>query len=546
MAKTKTRITYKRFCIIMKKENIDFGEALRLLAQKAGIDVPTRFEPDVKKDERERLYQVNQAAAQYFHNVLLNADAAEKARKYVAGRGLSAKTVVDFQLGFSPNSWDSLKNYMKERGYAEDELLAVGLVIETEAGESHDRFRNRLVFPIQDIRGHVVGFGARVLDDSLPKYLNSPQTLLFNKSGCLYGINLAAAAIRQQDLAVIVEGYMDVITAYQNGFKNMIASMGTAVTEKQINSIKELGRDVVFALDADAAGEEAMLRAVGYENTIDAEIRVAILPEGEDPDSLIRKDNNVWRKLLQEAVPIVDYTFNMVTAELDLNTAKDKSAAVDKLGSIVNGMQDKVRKVHYLQKLAHLVNISQRDLEAVLGRTKPGRVERRAKELRQARVTQSLSPFLSNPVEEYCLALLLQNPELKDGAEGLIPEYFENSENREIFTIWQKTSDSVSLKDRLDGTIWENLDSLIARKLPVNQIEQRYADCVLRLRERYLRTLELKRGEVLALEAESGGTTAELAKLEEQGIEISVQLGELFTQKARESRNKGGKNDIGK
>ncbi len=523
---------------IMKKEGIDFGDALRLLAQKAGITIPSRFEPEAGKEERERLYQVNQAVAQYFHNLLLNSSAGERAREYFASRGLSPKTIADFQLGFSLNSWDALKQYLMERGYTESELLTAGLVIEAEAesGKTHDRFRNRLMFPIHDVRGHIVGFGARVLDDSLPKYLNSPQTLIFDKSSCLYGINFAQAAIRQQDLVVIVEGYMDVITAHQNGFNNVVASMGTSVTEKQINTLKRLSKDMIFALDADAAGEEAMLRAVGYENTLDAEVKVIILPGGKDPDDVIREDAKMWQHLLEEALPIVDYTFNMVTAELDLTTAKDKTLAVGKLLPIVAEMKDTVRQAHYLQKLARLVEVSQHSLETALGRIRPSQGKRQAKEPSQERVTQALHPLLSSPVEEYCLALLLQHPELKGRNEGLLPEYFENSENREIFTAWQQAKDLSLLNDELDSAIWEHLDSLITRSLPANQVEQKYANCVLRLREKSLRGLAEKRAEVLALEAESGGTAAELAKLGEQDIEVSVQLGEVFTQKSRGSQ----------
>ncbi len=524
------------FSFVMKKEGIDFGEALRLLAQKAGVTIPSRFEQDTGEEERERLYQANQAAAQYFHNLLLNSPAGEKAGEYFASRGLSPKTIADFQLGFSLNSWDTLKQYLMERGYTENELLTAGLVIEAEAGGTHDRFRNRLMFPIFDIRGRIVGFGARVLDDSLPKYLNSPQTLIFDKSSCLYGINLSAAAIRQQGLVVIVEGYMDVITAHQNGCNNVVASMGTSVTEKQVGTLKRLTKNMALALDADAAGEEATLRAIGYENTLEAEVKVIILPKGKDPDDVIREDVKIWQNFLEEALPIVDYTFNMVTAELDLNTAKGKSLAVDKLLPIVAEMKDTVRQAHYLQKLARLVKVSQHSLEATLGRIKPSQGKRRAKEPSQERVTQALHPLLSSPVEEYCLALLLQHPELKGRNEGLSPEYFENSENREIFTAWQQANAPSSLKDGLDSAIWEHLDSLITRSLPANQIEQKYANCVLRLREKFLRGLEVKRAEVLALEAESGGTAAELAKLEEQGIEVSVQLGEIFTQRSRGSR----------
>ncbi|GAI56123.1 unnamed protein product, partial [marine sediment metagenome] len=206
--------------------------------------------------------------AQYFHNLLLNSPEGEKARSYVAGRGFSAKTIADFQLGFSLNSWDSLKQYLLERDYTESELLTAGLVSEAENGRTHDRFRNKLMFPILDIRGRVIGFGSRVLDDSLPKYINSPQTPTFDKSSSLYAINLAAATIRQQDMAVIVEGYMDVITAHQNGFSNVVACMGTSITEKQVSAVKRLTRNIVLAMDADAAGQEATKR--GGETAIQA------------------------------------------------------------------------------------------------------------------------------------------------------------------------------------------------------------------------------------------------------------------------------------
>ncbi|MBA7576173.1 hypothetical protein ES708_18010 [subsurface metagenome] len=195
-----------------------------------------------------------------------------------------------------------------------------------------------------------------------------------------------------------------------------------------------------------------------------------------------------------------------------------------------------MRRAHYLQKLAPLAGVSLSVLEDILRRGRPRQGRHKSKEPSQERVTQALHPLLSSPVEEYCLALLLQHPELKGRNEGLSPEYFENSENREIFTAWQQANDLSSLKDGLDSAIWEHLDSLITRSLPANQIEQKYANCVLRLREKFLRSLEVKRAGVLALEAESGGTAAELAKLEEQGIEVSVQLGEVGTQKSRGSQ----------
>ena len=522
------------FSFIMKKEGIAFGEALRLLAQRAGVTITSKSEP--KTEGKERLYQANQAAAQYFHNLLLNSPEAEKARSYVASRGFSLKSITDFQLGFSLNSWEALKQYLLDRGYTESELLEAGLIVKTEEGRIHDRFRNRLIFPIHDIRGHTIGFGTRALDDSLPKYINSPQTPTFDKSSILYSINRVRSAISQQDIAVIVEGYMDVITAHQNGFTNVVASMGTSVTEKQVSTIKRLTKNIILALDADIAGEEAMLRGVGYENILDAEVKVIVLPEGKDPDDVIKEDTKAWQHLVEKALPIVDYAFNMVTSKLDLTTARDKSLAVDKLLPIIAEMKNNIRRDHYLRKLAHLVGVSYNNIEATL---KGYRARRKTKQPIQEPILHPLRPLLSSPIEEYYLALLLQHPELKAQCQGIIPEYFENSENREIFIAWQQAGNLSSLKQSLEPAIGDHLDELITKTLPTNQIEQRFADLSLRLNEKYLRSLETKREALLALEAESGGTAAELAKLKEQGIEVSVQLGEVFVQK--NLRRLGGK-----
>jgi len=522
------------FSFVMKKQGIDFGEALRLLAQRAGVALPSKFEPGAESEERQKLYQINQAAALYFHN-LLNSPAGEKAKSYVTERGFTPQTISDFQLGYSPDKWEGLKKYLTERDYTEKELLNAGLIIEPEGKKTHDRFRNKLMFPIADARGRIIGFGARVLEPSaegLPKYINSPQTPVFDKSGSLYGINLATTAIRQQNQAVIVEGYMDVITAHQNGFSNVVASMGTAVTEKQINTLKRLSKNITLALDADAAGEEAMLRGVGFENTLGAEVKVIILPEGKDPDDVIKQDAKTWQKLLAEALPVVDFTFNMVTSELDLTTAKGKSLTVDKLLPIIAEIKDPIRQAHYLQKLAQLLKVSEHSLEAALARIRPRQVRGRAEEPKPE-VASPLHPLLSSPLEEYCLALLLQHPELKVKDEGLLPEYFENSENREIFIAWQRSDKIELVKEKLEPAIHEHLDSLLNKNLSSTKIEQKYAECALRLREKSLRSLATKIEAVLALEAQSGGTAAELTKLKEMGIEVDSQLGEVFAQKNR-------------
>ena len=517
---------------IMKKEALDFGEALSLLARRAGVTLPSRTEREGVKEEKEELYSINEAAALYYNNLLLNSPGGQNARSYVESRGFTPQTVSDFQLGFSLDSWESLKQYLLEKGYSESLMLTAGLLIEAENGKTHDRFRGKLMFPIRDNKGHTIGFGARVLDDSLPKYTNSPQTPAFDKSSTLYGIDRATADIRKQDMAIIMEGYMDVITAHQNGISNVVASMGTAVTETPVNTLKKLSRSLALALDADAAGEEAMLRGVGYENTLNAEVRVIILPEGKDPDDIIKEGVAVWEDLVNKALPIVDYTFDKVIAQLDLTTARDKSMTVDRLLPIVAEIKEPIRQAHYLQKLASLVKVDMHTLEAALNKTKPTQVRRQTSQSRPVAVTNARRPLFSSPREEYCLALLLQYPELKSRQEDLSSEYFQISENREIFNAWQQTDDLSSLKEKLDPAVHEPLDAIINsnvlnKSLTLDDIERRYVDCVMQLRIQYHRGMEAKRADSLAFEAESKGNGADLVRLEEEGIENIVQLREL-------------------
>lgn len=524
------------FSFVMKKESITFGEALRLLADRAGVVLPSRAEQKSGEDERKKLYQVNREAAQYFNDLLLNSPAAEKARGYINSRGLLQKTTGDFLLGYSLNSREALKQCMLKIGYTEADMLKAGLLVEADDGKTYDRFRNQLMFPIFDDRDRVTGFGARVLDDSLPKYINSPQTRLFDKSGNLYGVNLAKAAIRQQNMVIIVEGYMDALMAHQNAFQNVVASMGTSITEKQIDIIKKLTSNVALALDADAAGEEAMLRCVGYENDIGAEMKVIVLPEGKDPDDVIKHNPDDWQRLVGDAVPVIDYAFSKVSAGIDLSTARGKSLVVEKLGSVVAEIKDDIRRAHYLNKLARLANTNSRNVEAAIAGMKPQRNLYGASKIS----SQSSRPSASGSKEEYCLALLLQHPELKACSQHPLPEYFEDTENRELFLKYMKTDSLESLRQELGSILWEHIDYLLRVKIPATQLETRYEGSVLRLREEYLRDLEKKKGEALALEAEVGGTAAELAKLEEQGIDVSVQLREIFMKKIKGTHGNGG------
>jgi DNA primase len=548
------------FSFIMKKEGVDFAQALRLLANKAGVTLVAQATPQkqAQNKERERLFEINEAAAEYYHYVLMNASVTETARNYVTRRGLSAETVKNFQLGFAPEGWDTLKQYLKGKGYEQAQLLAAGLLVERDDKNNYDRFRNRLIFPIRNIQGNVLGFGGRALDDSLPKYLNSPQTPVFDKSSSLYGIDRAKTAIRQKDQSVIVEGYMDVLAAHQHGYDNVVASMGTAMTDKQLSILKNLTRNLILALDADTAGEEAISRSgemvdkmipvppsfygwVKYEDAHNAEVKILILPQGKDPDEVIMEDASQWQKLIMDAKPMVDFIFESLVAKVDLASARDKSAAVDRLLPLLFEMKDPLRQAHYLERLARLLKIDEHVLSDAL---------RKFKAIRKRRATAGVKSFKpvaatiisSSPLEQYCLALLLQYPELKSESVELSPDHFENTENRELFAKWRQSDDLTSFRDSLDSALQEHLDNLMAKVFPSiiteNESVRRetISDCVIRLQERRLRTLGSQNQELLAIEAEIGGTAEQLAKLEEQGLEITRQLQQVFVKQNHRRR----------
>ena len=526
------------FSFIMKKEGIDFGQALRLLAQRGGITLSPREAPDKAEDEKkERLFQINEATAEYYHHLLSSAKAGEVARRYMARRKVTPDTIKEFRLGFSPDAWETIKNYLLGKGYTEKELVEAGLIIEKEEGGSYDRFRNRLMFPICDIQGRVTGFGARVLDDSLPKYINSPQTPIFDKSSSLYGIDKAKSAIRKENLVIIVEGYMDVLTAHQHGWQNVVGSMGTSLTEKQVEGIKRLTTNITLALDADLAGEEATLRGKAILAYSNAEANVILLPQGKDPDEVIGGDLALWQKLVEQAMPIMDFAFQSVISKVDINKAKDKSLAVQKLLPSIYEIKDPVQQSHYLKKLASVLKIEESAIRAALRESKAGRKRPQlSKPTEQFRLARQ---FVSSPIEEDCLALLLQYPELRPSAQELSPEHFESTENREVFVKWQHSADISDLGGRLDTSLLEHLYYLVNKNFPpaIQESEQtrhhHLDDCILRLQEELSRKLETEKEAMLELEREKGGISSELSKLEEQGIKAGQQLQDIFVKKGK-------------
>jgi len=549
------------FSFVMKRENLEFSEALRVLAKRAGVELAPRGPAETAEEKRkERLREINAAAAQYFHNLLLQSEEGARAREYLAGREIASETINAFQLGYALDTWEALKSHLVGRGYQGADILAAGLIVEREGGGYYDRFRGRLIFPIRDLRGHVIGFGGRVLDDGLPKYLNSPQTPLFDKSSVLYGIDLAKGAIRRENTAVIVEGYMDVLMAHQHGIANVVASMGTALTEAQLRLLKRLTKKFTLALDADAAGDQATLRGLAvaretldrqivpvptprglirYEGRLDAEIRIITLPEGKDPDDVIREDPDHWNELVQAGLPVVDYYFEALTSDLDLASAKGKSEAVGRLLPIIREITDSTEQTHYIQKLSRLVREDERKLQAKL----KGKRERPA----QIASQKKGGPLSSRPglpeAEKYCLLLFLREPDLILEAETLLqeldlatlaPDDFDQVENREIFAAWCEYLrnrgngfDLEEFQSALDTPLQTYLSKLLSEYIPSeDEAAKDIGRSVLKLRERKLRTKN-KMLPFLQSEAEEEGDWEALKRYRQMVVDNANQLGRI-------------------
>ena len=550
------------FTFVMRKEGLDFSQALRLLADKAGISLPNKIALPTKEDtaQKDRLLKLNEVAAEYFHYLLLHDPEALATRQYADKRGLSSRTIEDFQLGFAPNKWDGLMNYLVKSGYAVEEQLTVGLIVPRDTGGYYDRFRNRLIFPIRDIKGHVAGFGGRAVDDSMPKYLNSPQTPLFDKSSIIFAIDRAQGPIREKDSVVITEGYMDTITAHQHGFTNTVASMGTALTDRQISILRKLSRNIIVALDADPAGIEATTRSIltidgqipkdhwmpwtqsrTYAELVKYEVQVVEIRDGKDPDEIIRNSPEKWARLLSESQPIIDFTLKKEIANINLDSSKDKSAVVSKLLPIISQINDAVRRAHYVQKLAGLLRIDERFVSDALFDLQSAERKNKSPFNRKAKRDYTELTATSRYIEEYCLTLLLQYTDLKEQGLALSADYFEHSENKDILLKWQADPDTDTIMAGLDPSLHDYFRQVLSfhTRLPGSLVLDKrerdlaFKDSINRLLEGYVWGLEIKKKLILAAEKEKGDIESQLAKLIEHGIDESRQLQSIFKERGR-------------
>jgi DNA primase len=473
------------FTFYMGVEHVEFREALTELASRAGVTLDFNSPVTPEHDaHRFRLLEINGLAATFYAHQLNKAAQGEAGRKVFAERGVSQEMIAKFGLGFAPDSWDSLLTYLNARSVTTELAMEAGLVTERPSGGHYDRFRNRIMFPIRDRDSNVVGFGGRAMGDAVPKYLNSSQTPVFDKSSLVYGLDVAKEAIRQSEEVVIVEGYMDVIAAHQFGYENVVGAMGTALTEGQVGQIKRAGKQIVLALDADTAGQMATLRGldtvreslgdsdqpvpdamgiIHFEKRLRAEIRIARIPEGKDPDELIRKNPERWPEIIKAARPFLDFMIDVLTADVPLDDANAKSRVVAQLAPALQQIPDRIVQGHYLSIVARKLDIDER---IVLGEVRRSRLGGRAAATRvtSSRSVTALPTRKSN--EDYLVALFLKHHALTlDVLKRTPVDEIGDARNREIIRfLLEVGSADISAEEivaLLDDELIEHAENLL-------------------------------------------------------------------------------------
>lgn len=351
------------FTFVQLIEGLTFPEALRLLAPKAGVKL--KKQDNVKTSKRNRLLDILELSRKYYNKVLLESPRAEAARKYLKERGLDEDQILDWQIGYSFDSWDYLLNFLKGKGYNEQEIFQAGMSAKAQVGnKTYDRFRGRIMFPINDVNGSTVAFTARVspekeANEKQGKYINSPQTEIYDKSKILFGLDKAKKGIRDQDLAVIVEGQMDVITAYNYGFKNVVASSGTALTTEQIKLLKRFTSNIDLAFDMDDAGQRAADRGIMEASAFDINLSVVEIPGSKDPDECIRNNVKEWREALMNSKPIMQYYFDKIFSGVDLEKVENKRNCAKLFLSKIVILGSKIDHDFWLKKLSQKINIEE-------------------------------------------------------------------------------------------------------------------------------------------------------------------------------------------
>ncbi len=494
-------------------ENVEFREALEMAAELAGVQLPTYKRTGPDKNELDELIKINEFAASFFQKALTTSPAAQK---YLTERGLSSQTIERWRIGFAPDSFDSLVHALQTKNVSLEQAVKAGVLAKSDNGKIFDRFRGRITFPIFDIKGQVVAFTARTLPgapEDQAKYINSPETSLYNKSKLVFGLNFAKEAFRELSQAVIVEGQMDVISAHQSGFKNTIATSGTALTEDQLRTLKRFVGTIVFAFDNDDAGGKALWRGAQMALGLDFEVKVVDLQTAKDPDELIRKSPRTWEKLISTSYRVVEYYLELARSKFQEGSLEQKQFITEQILPLVHKFSDPVKVDHYFQKISSDFGISEQALKQVP-------MQKPSVEPVATNFNIVAPPEQESVWEKEILGGLILFPQFLEfvRVEGL-PDALISKELQEFF---QKAILGENLKDRKDSLVTEsifmvesNLENLDNNELALmRELTKSFFQFKLTKLRHYLQklTIDIKKAE------------------QDQNTELAKQLGGRFAQ----------------
>src|SRR3989344_714550 len=435
------------FTFLIEKEGMEFKEALEMLAKKAGVVLQKRTGD--KKDSKDRLFEINLKAQEFFHYILTKHKLGKNALEYLEKRGLRPETIKEFGIGYAPNSWESLSKFLRKRGFTTEEIVTSGLGVASKSG-CYDRFRGRITFPLFDGKEKLRGFSGRVLIPTEPKYINSPQTPIFDKSSFLFGLNLAKSQIREKKEVILVEGEMDMIASYQAGFKNVVASKGTALTEGQVDLIKKYSENLILGFDMDLAGDSASRRGIEIADKSGLDIKVIQLSGGKDAAEVIRENPALWQSAVEEAMPIYDYYLTSIAKRYDSKNPSDLKKIGEELIPIWAKITDDLVRERYIQRLSAFLKTDEKVLRDGVEKMRKLPLTSYTSLLHQKQTADNVVSSKSRRelLEEYLITLLLHPPSESNFVPFFPETLFLAEKWRQLFVYLVLYLDSISFKSR--------------------------------------------------------------------------------------------------
>ena len=507
------------FKFISLIENITYFEAIKLQAEKLNIPLPERPKtPAEEARDREvaSLRKVNEMARDFFHNCLTMTSYGKAGLAYFAGRGISEEVIEAFSLGFAPEAWDKLSTAFMKRGVSQELLLKAGLVSESQKAQGvYDRFRGRVIIPIADERGRVVGFGGRVLDDSKPKYLNTQETVLFNKRKLLFGLDRSHRAIQEAGYAIVVEGYMDAISVFGAGVENVVASLGTAFTVDHAKKLMRYAKEIYFCYDSDEAGQQATIRALSIAaRDTGAVVKVITVPDGKDPDEFIRKHGaEAFRALVKEAKPLVDYRISYVLSHVPYDTLEGKGRALQEIMPVLTGVSQALLG-EYVKKLAQTLMIDEGLVLEELRRYRKAPVEMVEPERAPIRQAVREKDTAAKRAGRLVIRSAWQDPGIILHTLTVVPlEGIADPVQREVLSFLQDCATSgerpedASLQSRLSEEAAAELSRALVEDLGGREEAEAYTDSLRSLRKAYLESRYLAHTEKAEAKMQAGDMT---------------------------------------